>query len=233
MSQRTGILGGTFDPIHVGHLALAAAARRALHLDRVLVLPSHTPPHRSTGPAASSWHRFAMAAIAVADADGCAVSDLELEAGGFSYTWRTLERLHASGFAADALYFLTGADAFADIATWKHYPDVLAQAHFVVVSRAGQPAAGLRQHLPDLAARMIDVGPAGVPATDPSRPGMVIFLIDAATPDVSATAIRTRAAAGESLTGLVTPGVEAHIRRHRLYTTAAGRESRPAGRLHD
>ncbi|MDE3155517.1 MAG: nicotinate-nucleotide adenylyltransferase [Acidobacteriota bacterium] len=233
MNPRTGILGGTFDPIHVGHLALAAAARRALQLDRLLVLPSHTPPHRTAGPSASVWHRFAMAAIAVADAEGCEVSDLELEAGGFSYTWRTLERLRASGLAAEGLYFLTGADAFADIATWKHYPEVLDQAHFAVVSRPGQPASALRGRLPDLAARMIDMDPAG--GTLPGEPSgrTSIFLIDAATPDVSATAIRQRAASGQTLTGLVTPGVEAHIQRHRLYTAEAGRAGRPAGRLHD
>ncbi len=233
MRQRTGILGGTFDPIHVGHLALAEAARRALHLDRVLVLPSHTPPHRAAGPSASAWHRFAMAAMAVAEADGCEVSDLELEAGGFSYTWRTLERLQASGFAADQLYFLTGADAFADIATWKHYPALLAEAHFVAVSRPGQPAPGLRQWLPDLAARMIDVEPTGAPTANTPGGGTMIFLIDAATPDVSATAIRQLAAAGGSLAGLVPAAVEAHIRRHGLYTAAAGHGGQPAGRLHD
>jgi nicotinate-nucleotide adenylyltransferase len=217
MSERTGILGGTFDPIHVGHLAVARAARQALDLDRVLVIPSHTPPHRSMMPSASAYHRFAMAALAVAETDDCLVSDLELMAGGISYTCRTLERLHAAGFAPQDLYFLTGADAFAEIESWKDYPAILTQAHFVVVSRPGRSAASLRQTLPALAGRMQDV--ANHRALDRDDPG-TIFLIEAPTPDVSATAIRQRLVDGEPLTGLVAPAVEAHIRRHHLYEVA-------------
>jgi nicotinate-nucleotide adenylyltransferase len=217
MSVRTGILGGTFDPIHLGHLAVARVAQQALGLDRVLIIPSHTPPHRSMRPSASAYHRFAMAALAVAETDCCLVSDLELVAGGISYTCRTLERLHAAGFDARDLYFLTGADAFAEIESWKDYPGILTQAHFVVVSRPGRSAAGLRQTLPALASRMEDVTNRRAP--DASDPG-TIFLIEAETPDVSATTIRQRLLHGESLTGLVPPAVEAHIRRHRLYELA-------------
>ncbi|HVC21124.1 MAG TPA: nicotinate-nucleotide adenylyltransferase [Vicinamibacterales bacterium] len=231
MSHRLGILGGTFDPIHVGHLAVAEAARRALQLDRILIIPSHTPPHRTPEPGASAYHRFAMAAIAIADESGCLVSDMELAAGGVSYTSRTLARLHEQGHPRGQLYFLTGADAFGEIATWKNYPALLDQAHFAVVSRPGCSVEDLRRRLPDLAGRMIDA--LGEPLHPPAGGGTAIFLIDAATPDVSGTAIRTRAAASESLSGLVTPGVEAHIRRHHLYTTAADLALRPAGRLHD
>jgi nicotinate-nucleotide adenylyltransferase len=217
MSGRTGILGGTFDPIHVGHLAVARAAQQALELDRVLVVPSHTPPHRSMMPSASPYHRFAMAALAVAETDECLVSDLELMAGGISYTCHTLERLHATGLAPRDLYFLTGADAFAEIESWKDYPAILTQAHFVVVSRPGRSAASLRQTLPALANRMEDV--ANCLARDRDDPG-TIFLIEAPTPDVSATTIRRRLVNGESLTGFVAPAVETHIRRHRLYEGA-------------
>jgi nicotinate-nucleotide adenylyltransferase len=221
MSGRTGILGGTFDPIHVGHLAVARAAQEALELDRVLVVPSHTPPHRSTMPSASAYHRFAMAALAVAGTDDCLVSDLELMAGGISYTCRTLERLHATGLAPRNLYFLTGADAFAEIESWKDYPAILTQAHFVVVSRPGRSAASLRQTLPALAGRMEDV--ANCHTLDRDDPG-TIFLIEASTPDVSATTIRQRLVRSESLTGLVTPAVEAHIRRHHLYRACRNEE---------
>lgn len=227
--SRTGILGGTFDPIHVGHLAVADAAQRALQLDRVLVIPSHLPPHRAAMPSASAYHRFAMAALAVAATERCVVSDMELMAGGISYTCRTLERLHASGCAPADLFFLTGADAFAEIETWKDYPALLTQAHFVVVSRAGRSTASLRRRLPALAPRMVDVVPGTVPdRSDPST----IFLIDAVTPDVSATAIRQRLIAGQPLTGLVAPAVEAHIQRHHLYVSEADRALWPAGRLH-
>ena len=111
-----GLLGGTFDPIHLGHLEAASAAARALSLDRVLLLPSRTPPHRNTEPRASVFHRFAMAALAAAER-GMSVSDLEVRREGPSYTASTLEALHRDGYAPAQLFFITGSDAFADVAT--------------------------------------------------------------------------------------------------------------------
>ena len=123
-AARLGLLGGTFDPIHVGHVAAADAARTALGLDRVLLLPSHVPPHRPQ-PVASAHHRFAMVALAVADHDGLEASDLELTAPGPSYTAATLRRLRDQGFDPSQLFFITGADAFAEIATLARLPELL------------------------------------------------------------------------------------------------------------
>jgi nicotinate-nucleotide adenylyltransferase len=209
---RIGILGGTLDPIHCGHLAAAAAARDAFELPRVLVVPSHVPPHRPVQPVASPFHRFAMTALAVSGMPRVEASDDELRAEGPSYTADTLERLHARGYAPSQIYFVTGADAFADIATWKRYPAVLDLAHFVVVSRPGYDSDALPERLPDLRERM---RPAGAPARADGP--TLIFLLHAATPDVSSTAVRDRLRRGEPLTGLVPPLVEAHIRQHRLY----------------
>ena len=89
---RIGLLGGTLDPIHLGHVETAAAARRALDLDRVYVLPSRVPPHRAQQPVASGYHRFAMTALAVNGVDGLAASDVELRTPGPSYTADTLSR---------------------------------------------------------------------------------------------------------------------------------------------
>ena len=135
--MKTGILGGTFDPIHTGHLEAAEAARRALTLDRVLLLPSRTPPHRSAEPRASVFHRFAMTALAAADRDGLLASDIELQRAGPSYTALTLEAMHREGFAASRLFFILGSDAFADIAAWYDYPRLLELSNFVVVSAPG------------------------------------------------------------------------------------------------
>lgn len=207
-----GVLGGTLDPIHCGHLAAAVAARDAFDLPRVLVVPSHVPPHRTVQPVASPFHRFAMAAMAVSGLSRIEASDDELRAEGPSYTADTLDRLHARGLRASEIFFITGADAFADIATWKRYPGVLDLAHFVVVSRPGHDIAALPERLPDLRSRM---RPAGSPArTDGST---VIFLLQAPTPDVSSTIVRERLRRGESLAGLVPPLVDTHIRQHRLY----------------
>jgi nicotinate-nucleotide adenylyltransferase len=202
MTVRIGILGGTFDPIHLGHLEAAAAAERALSLDRVLLLPSRTPPHRSTEPRASVFHRFAMAALAAAERD-MSVSDLELRREGPSYTALTLEALHRDGYTPAQLFFITGSDAFADVGTWYDYPRILQLANFVVVSRPGAP-------------RPSDLIPNPQSLiTDPAGP--TVYSVEADTPDVSATDIRRRVGSGEPIDGLVPASVAGHIRRHRLY----------------
>jgi nicotinate-nucleotide adenylyltransferase len=210
--RRLGILGGTFDPIHCGHVDAAAAAQSALGLAGVLIVPSHTPPHRPE-PQASSYHRFAMAALAVAGRDGWRASDLELLREPPSYTADTLVRLHDEGFAPDALVFVLGADAFADIETWRGFPGVLDLAHFAVVSRPGTPAAGLARRLPALADRMTR---RLAPGASPS-----IVLLEAPTADVSSTAIRRLRAEGRSIAGLVPPSVAQHIEQHGLYAASA------------
>jgi nicotinate-nucleotide adenylyltransferase len=210
---RIGLLGGTLDPIHCGHLAAARAACDALELSSVLVMPAHVPPHRPLRPVASAYHRFAMAALAVLGDPRLRVSDDELRSDGPSYTAETLERLHARGLAASQIFFITGADAFAEIATWKRYPEVLDFANFVVVSRPGHAIDALRDRLPALADRM---RPAEA-ARSSDQP--VIVLLRAATPDVSSTIVRERLARGEAITGLVPAHVEAHILKHRLYRT--------------
>jgi nicotinate (nicotinamide) nucleotide adenylyltransferase len=143
-ASRIGILGGTFDPVHLGHIETARTACGALDLDEVLVLPSGTPPHRQT-PAVSRYHRFAMTALAVTGVERLRISDLEIGEEAASYTFDTLARLRARGLSASQIFFITGADAFAEIATWSRYPEVLDMAHFVVVSRPGCRATELRQ----------------------------------------------------------------------------------------
>ncbi|MGH9309232.1 MAG: nicotinate (nicotinamide) nucleotide adenylyltransferase, partial [Vicinamibacterales bacterium] len=200
------------DPIHVGHVATALAARDALDLTTVVMLPSRVPPHRQQGPSASAWHRFAMAALAVNDLRDVTVSDEELSSDGPSYTALTLERMAARGLRPTQLFFITGADAFAEIETWYRYPAVLELAHFVVISRPGAPAGSIRDRLPRLGPRL---RPAEHGMAIPSEPS--VFLVDAKTPDVSSTDIRRRLRAHESITGLVPPSVERHIDRHKLY----------------
>jgi nicotinate-nucleotide adenylyltransferase len=211
---RIGILGGTLDPIHLGHLDTAAAARAALAIERVLIVPSHVPPHR-TPPLASAYHRFAMAALAVNGIAGLVVSDEELCAPGPSFTADTLDRLHARGFTRTQIFFITGADAFAEIATWRRYPEVLEMAQFVVISRPGFAATTLPDRMPALAARMTTAEGGTATAAQAS-----IFLVDAATRDISSTDIRARLARGEAVSGLVPAAVERHIAQHGLY--AAG-----------
>jgi nicotinate-nucleotide adenylyltransferase len=201
-----GILGGTFDPIHLGHLEAATAAQQALTLDRVLLMPSRTPPHRPTEPRASMFHRFAMTALAAASRPGLVASDLELRREGPSYTAMTLQALQHEGFTASQLFFIIGADAFAELDTWYDYPRILSFANFVVISRPGASFSRA-----DLITNHQSLIPGGSTS---------LFFVDAETPDVSSTDIRRRVASGESIEGLVPSGVAEHIRRHRLYVPA-------------
>lgn len=205
-----GLLGGTFDPIHLGHLAVGRAARAALGLDEVRLVPARIPPHRAE-PQISSHHRFAMAALAALAEPGWTVSDVEVAREGPSYSYDTLRAVLAEGRAATQICFLIGADAFAEIATWSRYPAVLDLAHFVVVARPGLSLDAIEARVPAMAARLVP--PSDLAAR--STPGVV--LLDIPTPDVSSTDIRARAAHGLSLDGLVPEAVAQYIRRHGLY----------------
>ena len=245
-APRIGVLGGTFDPIHLGHLAVARQAADSLGLDRVLLLPSRTPPHRPVDPSASVFHRFAMVALAASTDGRLAASDLELGREGASYTADTLRALRATGLEGWQIFFLTGADAFAEIATWREYPTVLDLAHFAVCSRAGVAATSLSVLLLELSSRMVPV-PSGSYCLGSADPGLHhaivltgpetrVFLLDCETPDISSTGIRARARAGRPLAGLVPPEVDDYIRRHGLYGAdpgAAARGRSAAGNLHD
>jgi len=228
--RRIGILGGTFDPIHCGHLDMGSAAERVLGLTQLVVMTANIPPHRPQ-PVASSYHRFAMVALAISGHERWRASDFELGIGLTSFTSGTLQHFHERGFASTELFFVIGADAFAEIETWKDFPAILDRAHFAVVSRPGFPVAEMPARLPALARRMTGPSETATPS---------IFLIDAPTADVSATAIRQRSANGESIVDLVPPAVGQHIERHALYSTisttgelATGTHRPPAaGRLH-
>ena len=228
-NRRLGILGGTFDPIHCGHLDLGRAAASALALTDIVVITSNIPPHRPQ-PVASSYQRFAMVALAIAGVEHWRASDIELAVGAPSYTTGTLQRFHESGLAATEIFFIIGTDAFAEIETWRDFPAILDRANFAVVSRPGLPARDMPGRLPGLAARMVTARELG------SRQTPLIFLIDATTADVSATAIRHRVAAGSSIAGLVPDAVGQHIEQHGLYSSsfaeADTHRTSQAGRLH-
>jgi nicotinate-nucleotide adenylyltransferase len=218
LRPRIGVLGGTFDPVHRGHLDLARAAQAALALDQVWLVPSSVPPHRPV-QLASAYHRFAMVALAVMaerNTSWLVASDIEVDDEGTSYTSATLGRLAAMGYDRSQIFFLSGADAFAEIATWRDYPGLLDRAHFVVVSRGGVRATTLRAALPELAGRMAEVTPATALTAEPS-----ILLLDAATTDVSSTIVRDLLVRRRPLGNLVPAVVEQYALRHDLYRVAA------------
>jgi len=211
-SGRLGILGGTFDPIHFGHLDAANAARRALELDQVWFIPSCDPPHRPADPLASGFHRFALVALAVQGDAALHASDLELTRTGPSYTADTLRALAREGWHPSQLFFILGSDAFAEIATWREFPAVLDRANFVVVARPGTTLDHAAARTPVLRNR---IRPAGHETSTPA--GTSVFLVEAHTRDVSSSVIRARLAARQSVDDLVPVAVARHIVAHHLY----------------
>jgi nicotinate-nucleotide adenylyltransferase len=212
-SPRLGILGGTFDPIHVGHFDAADAASAALALDEIVLIPAHDQPLRVSEPRATVYHRFALAALAVEDRPDWRVSDMELVRQGRSYTEETLRALHDSGWRASQLFFILGTDAFAGIASWRGYPGVLDLAHFVVIARPGVPIDDADMRVPELRSRTSPPPKADARLEGPTR----IFLVHAHTRDVSSTMIRERLASGVPIDDLVPPRVARHIQKHHLY----------------
>jgi nicotinate-nucleotide adenylyltransferase len=200
------VFGGTFDPIHVAHLAVAEEAAEALGLERVLFIPAGRPPHKPGREITPAEHRFAMVELAIAGNERFAIDRLEMDRAGPSYTVDTLEALRASRVAAGAspdLTLILSAEAFLGLMTWREPRRVMELARVVVAPRDGFPDAGpdfLAEHMPDL----------------PDVAGRATFL-DAPRLRLSASQLRMRAAAGRSLRYLVPDAVVAYIGDHSLY----------------
>jgi nicotinate-nucleotide adenylyltransferase len=195
--MRIGILGGTFDPIHVGHVAAARVAMECARLDRVLFIPSATPPHR--GPAeADATQRLEMTRLALGDETRFEVSDVEVRRGGKSFTSDTVSELKLT-HPHDELFLILGWDAAQQFSTW-HEPDLIRDgASVVVVGRPGTQAptaAGLRA--------------AGL---DPDRTVLCL----GGTPDISGSELRESLARGEPVGDCLPPAVERYIAENRLY----------------
>ncbi len=187
--MKLAIFGGTFDPVHLGHVALAREAAERFQLDRVLFVPAAHPPHKSGVTHASYAHRLRMLELACAEESRFEVSRLE-EDTSRSYSIDTIEKVRASLAESDALYFLIGADAFAEIRTWLRWRDVAAHVRFLVVSRPGHEYQA----------------PAGVE----------FDRIDTLTMPVSSSSIRRAFAAGERPEGLA-PAVLQYCIAHAVY----------------
>lgn len=210
------ILGGTFDPIHYGHLRAALEVMTHLGPDEVRFVPCRVPPHRRM-PGAAAEHRLAMVELAVDGQPGFAVDRRELDREGPSYSVDTLENLRAETGAQRALCLVVGMDAFAGLPAWHRWQDILGLAHVVVVHRPGSPDLG------EAGAR---VSPAitGDPGALHAGPCGAVFFQPVTSLDISATAIRDMLNRGESPRYLLPDNVIDYIRTHRLYakTGSAG-----------
>ena len=214
-----GVLGGSFDPVHRGHVALAARARRALGLARVLLLPCAEPPHKPLRTLAPRYHRLEMIELAIEGWEGLGVSTLEIAAGGVHFTIDTLRRLRAEQPDSPPV-FLIGSDALSEIDTWRDRATLLAEFDFAVAVR---PDDGTSKEPPEwppgVAGRFTD---APVDGLDLGRGGRIVPL---AIPTViaSSTGVRARLARGEPIVDLVPARVARYIQRHGLYGREATR----------
>ena len=219
-THRLGVLGGTFDPIHNGHVRAAEAARTVLGLETIRVVPAHDPPHRPVDPRASVFHRFALVALTINDLAHWELSDAELTRSGPSYTADTLRSLHAEGWLPSQIFFILGSDAFAEIATWYEFPAVLDAANFAIVARPGTTLAQAAARTEAVSQRLRPVGPGGAVASI-GTVNTGIFLIETNTPDISSTDIRDRLATGGSIDDLVPAAVARYIQSQHLYEPSA------------
>ena len=215
-ARRIGLQGGTFNPVHLGHLRAAVEARRRLRLDRVLLIPSAIPPHKVSADTAPADHRLQMVKLACRGRAGLAASSLEIEAGGTSYSVWTLEEVRRRHPKA-VLFFVLGIDAFLEIKTWREHRRVLEQCHFVVTSRPGYDLGRARRALGRWpASRFVELEPDGA-VVDRLPRAASVFLLTIPALDISSTDIRRRVRRGDTLAGLVPDPVETYIHRHRLY----------------
>jgi nicotinate-nucleotide adenylyltransferase len=218
--RRLGVLGGTFDPIHYGHLRAGETAQSTLALDEIRVVPAHDPPHRALDPRASAFHRFALIALAIDGRPNWRLSDAEVTRSGPSYTAHTLRSLHQEGWRRSQIFFILGSDAFAEIATWFEFPAVLDEANFVVIARPGTGLDAAIARTPALVSRVQTVQqPHKQASSDRIRTG--IFPIETQTPDISSSDIRGRLAAKLPTDDLMPAPVARYIQNHHLYGSVA------------
>lgn len=212
--RRLGVLGGTFDPIHYGHITAAEAVSERLALDRVVFIPAGQPPHKTGRQISSAFHRSMMCLIATAARADWSVSRVELSRAGSSYTIQTLEQMRSRVGPDCELVFIAGADMALDLSNWYRPDAILREARFVAVQRPGYDLSRLAEVLGSVRAERVE-------------------RVAVDTPDVSGTEIRQRVAEGRPITPLTPPGVAAYIKAAGLYVgtdhgtpTAAKREDR-------
>ncbi len=195
--MKIGLFGGTFDPLHNGHIKVAQEAKNRLQLDRIIFIPSGDPPHKTDRKITDKEHRLNMVKEAV-EPIGASVSDWELRRPEKSYSVETVRHFQAE-FPEDEIYFIIGADSFRDLPSWWHYRELLSLCTFVVVTR------------PDISEESLLSRYAG----DETPPR--VFFLDGILMDISSTEIRQKAEEGKDISRLVPESVNRYIVSHQLY----------------
>ncbi|MEZ5306374.1 MAG: nicotinate-nucleotide adenylyltransferase [Pyrinomonadaceae bacterium] len=219
MKKRIAFYGGTFDPVHNGHMAVAEGISKRFGLDEFHFVPAFHAPHKPENRPTSAFHRYSMLALATASRSGLYVSPLEVEQPSRPYTIETLARLWEI-YPEDRLMFVIGADSWEEITTWREWERLLTSVDIAVVTRPGYELR--TEHVTDKA-REIIIDARGENPFDGQTEGTRIYFTDVAFVDVSATRIRTAVADGENAwRDMVPPEVAEYIDKYEIYRGRCG-----------
>jgi len=219
-SRRIAVYGGTFDPVHNGHVQVARRILKLFELDEVLFMPAYVAPHKTKASISLPFHRYAMLALATQDDQALRVSTAELEAPELPYTVETIARLRTEVGETTRLFFVMGADSWTEITTWREWERLLSLCDYIVVTRPGYDlnSAGMPAPPENIVdARGLDRKAIEGLLKEQSK--FRVFITDAIMLEVSATKVRAvaRAGDGEHLRKLVPPRVADYIEKYRLY----------------
>jgi nicotinate-nucleotide adenylyltransferase len=215
-TKRIGLFGGTFDPIHKGHVKAAESVQSVFAFDTILFIPSYIPPHKESEDVASAEDRLKMVEMALSSWDRFSPSAIEIDARGTSYSIVTLNRIKEM-FPKTDIYFLLGVDAFLEIETWKDYEEVLEQCSFIVMSRPGYSLDDARGVLAEKFHQRMTAISEPVDRPNEEFFSHKIYLCPIQTLDVSSSEVRKRVRNNQSIRGLVPENVENFIKERGLY----------------
>ena len=212
--MKTGILGGTFNPIHIAHLSIAREVQEACQLDRVLFIPAAEPPHKDVAGQVSFTHRLAMVEAAIVDDPDFQASDLEMKRSGKSYSVDTLDILREQDPGGER-FFIIGLDSYRDIGLWKDYPRLFSLSHVVVTTR---PGVIVNEPLAPLPVAMHkDFCYSEKPGELLHKSGNKLIFLTETCMDISSTKIRSMLAKGQDVQKYVPAAVIDYIKTHGLY----------------
>lgn len=201
MNKKIGLLGGSFNPVHYGHLILAQEAKEKFNLDQVYLIPNGNPPHKTPGNLLDGKLRLNMCQLAVQDSQGLGVLALEINNKSINYTVNTLEQLKQEQFENDELYFIVGADSILELKTWKNYKKIFKYTKFICAYRPNYDLIKLEEKIDDYSKKF----------------NATIYLLNMSLVDISSTQIRQLINEGKSIQGLTPEPVINFIEENNLY----------------